>query len=74
MVLLKIILINEMLKLKSQILTMNISSTITYMGILRRGNKRKSGVKSILANPNFTLLQDDMVVDIKTGRLWKICD
>ena len=52
----------------------NISSTITYMGILRRGNKRKSGIKSILTNPNFTLLQDDMVVDMRTGRLWKICD
>ena len=55
---------NEMLE--------NISSSITYMGILRRGNKRKSGIKSILANPNFTLLQDDMVVDMRTGRLWKI--
>lgn len=64
MVLLKIILMNEMLE--------NISSSITYMGILRRGNKRKSGIKSILANPNFTLLQDDMVVDMRTGRLWKI--
>lgn len=50
----------------------NISSTITYMGILRRGNKRKSGIKSILANSNFTLLQDDMVIDMRTGRLWKI--
>jgi hypothetical protein len=44
------------------------------MGVLRRGNKRKSGIKSILANPNFTLLQDDLVVDMRTGRLWKICD
>ena len=50
----------------------NISSTITYMGVLRRGNKRKSRSRSILANPNFTLLQDDIVVDIRTGRLWRI--
>lgn len=50
----------------------NISRTITYMGILRRGNKRKSGIKSILTNPNFILLQDDMVVDMRTGRLWRI--
>ena len=42
------------------------------MGILRRGNKRKSGIKSILTNPNFILLQDDMVVDMRTGRLWRI--
>ena len=51
---------------------MDIGGAITYMGVLRRGNKRKSGVRSILANPNFTLLQDDMVVDIRTGRLWRI--
>jgi hypothetical protein len=53
---------------------MDISNTIIYMGVLRRGNKRKSGIKSILANPNFTLLQDDIVVNMRTGRLWKICD
>ena len=51
---------------------MDISSTIIYMGVLRRGNKRKSGVRSILANPNFALLHDDLVVDIRTGRLWRI--
>jgi hypothetical protein len=53
---------------------MDIDGAITYMGVLRRGNKKRSSTKSILANPNFTLLQDDMVVDMRTGRLWKICD
>ena len=50
----------------------NISSTITYMGVLRRGNKRKSSVRSILANPNFTELQDGMVIDMRTGRIWML--
>ncbi len=51
---------------------MNLENTLTYMGVLRRGNKRKSGVRSILANPNFTLLQDGMVIDIYEN--WKIME
>ena len=50
----------------------NISSAITYMGVLRRGNKKKSGIKNILVNPNFTELQDGIVVDMRTGRFWRL--
>ena len=51
---------------------MDIGGAITYMGVLRRGNKRKSGIKSILANPNFTEIQDGMVIDTRTGRIWML--
>ena len=47
-------------------------SFITYKGVLRRGNKRKSSVRSILANPNFIELSDDMVVDQRNGNVWKL--
>ena len=51
---------------------MDIGGAITYMGVLRRGNKRKSSVRSILANPNFTELQDGMVIDTRTGHIWML--
>ena len=50
---------------------MDLGITLTYMGgVLKRGNKRKSSVKSILNNPNFSSLQDNIVVDRRTGKLW----
>jgi len=51
---------------------MDLGTTLIYKGVLRRGNKRKSGIKSILANHNFTELQDDMVVDMRTGHIWML--
>lgn len=51
---------------------MSLGNTLTYMGVLKRGNKRKSSVKSILNNPNFSLLQDNIVINIRTGKLWML--
>jgi hypothetical protein len=50
---------------------MDLGTTLIYKGVLR-GNKRKSGIKSILANPNFTELQDGMVIDMRTGHIWML--
>jgi hypothetical protein len=51
---------------------MNLENSLTYIGVLRRGNKRKSSVRSILANPNFIELSDNMVVDQRDGNIWKL--
>jgi hypothetical protein len=51
---------------------MDLGNSLTYKGVLRRGNKRKSGNRSILANPNFIELSDDMVVDRRNGNVWKL--
>ena len=51
---------------------MNLENSLTYKGVLRIGNKRKSSVRSILANPNFIELSDDIVVDQRNGNVWKL--
>ena len=44
--------------------------TLTYKGISRKGNKRKSGL--LMFNPHFSVIQDGLVVDMRNGNVWKI--